>query len=81
MPTDLRFLRKMNYREIIDGDIPTIFDLWVRTWPNPNGAGQLKRLGITPDSVRRMLRTTHRGWIAEANGSVVGFVMGNQQSG
>ncbi|NNC89979.1 MAG: GNAT family N-acetyltransferase [Akkermansiaceae bacterium] len=61
--------------------MPAIFEVRVKTWHNPHGAEELERMGITPDSVRGMLRETHRGWLAEANEEVVGFVMGNKQTG
>ena len=35
----------------------------------------------TLERVREMMKTTHRGWLAETNGVVVGFVMGNKQTG
>ncbi len=71
----------MHYLEIISEDIPSIFDVRIKTWHNPNGAEELECMGITPDTVRQMMRTTHRGWIAEQNGTTVGFVMGNKRTG
>ena len=38
-------------------------------------------MGITHASVREMMLTTHRGWLAESDGEAVGFVMGNKQTG
>ena len=41
----------------------------------------LRRLGITPETVREMMRTSHRGWLCEVDGKVVGFAMGNGKTG
>ncbi|MDF1862766.1 MAG: GNAT family N-acetyltransferase [Verrucomicrobiales bacterium] len=71
----------MNYREITPEDVAAIFDVRIKTWHNPNGAEELERMGITYDSVRQMMMTTHRGWLGESGGAVVGFVMGNKQTG
>lgn len=72
---------KIQFREIIAEDIPAIFDVRVKTWHNPNGVEELERMGITHDSVRLLMETTHRGWIAEVNGAAVGFTMGNKETG
>ena len=71
----------MTYREIQPADIPATFDVRVRTWHNPHGAVEMEQMGITHDSVREMLGSSHRGWLAESDGQVVGFVMGNKQTG
>lgn len=71
----------MHYRQITPADLPTIFDIRVRTWHNSHGGEELKRMGITHDSVREMMLTTHRGWLAESDGVPVGFVMGDQTTG
>jgi GNAT superfamily N-acetyltransferase len=42
---------------------------------------QLAALGITEDSVLAMLGTTHRGWLCEEDGRVVGFAMGDRGTG
>ncbi|MDF1811511.1 MAG: GNAT family N-acetyltransferase [Verrucomicrobiales bacterium] len=70
----------MHYRRITPDDLPSIFEVRVKTWHNPNGSEEMARMGINPDSVRQMLETTHHGWLAETNGDVVGFVMGNKQT-
>jgi ribosomal protein S18 acetylase RimI-like enzyme len=69
------------YREITPADIPALFRVRVATWHNPNGAEEMTRMGITPESVRQVLATTHRGWLAERGGEVIGFAMGNRADG
>ena len=71
----------MSLREIEADDMDSIFDIRVRTWHNPNGAEELEQLGITHDSVRELLRSSHRGWIASEAGVDVGFAMGNRETG
>ncbi len=69
------------YREIGPGDMDAIFDVRIRTWDNDRGAEELTALGITHDSVRDLLKDSHRGWLCEAEGQVVGFAMGNKTNG
>ncbi len=71
----------MNYREIFPEDMDAIFDVRIRTWHNENGAEEMTKLGITPESVCELMNDTHRGWIAESDGAAVGFVMGNRATG
>lgn len=71
----------MEYREITPDDMTAIFSVRVRTWHNPNGAEELEHMGINPTSVCEMLRSSHKGWLAEENGEVVGFTMGNRETG
>ena len=58
-----------------------IFNVRVRTWHNSNGAEEMKRMGITHQSVLRLMGKTHQGWLAEADGKVIGFTMGNKATG
>jgi ribosomal protein S18 acetylase RimI-like enzyme len=71
----------LHYREIQLGDLPAIFEVRIAAWHNDNGREELVRLGITPESVSRMLGQSHRGWLCEADGRIVGFAMGNRESG
>ena len=68
-------------RELRLADLDAVFDVRVRTWHNPHGAEELRRMGITPASVTAMLATSHRGWVAEDAGRIVGFVMGDKSTG
>ena len=72
---------KFTFREITAADIPAIFDVRVATWHNENGQQEMTRLGITPSSVETMMNSTHRGWLCESGDRVVGFAMGNIESG
>lgn len=52
---------KVAYREILPSDLEVIFAVRVRTWHNANGAEEMRRMGITHESVVRMMAKTHRG--------------------
>ena len=72
----------MNFREITAQDIPELFRVRIATWHNNQGAKQMSALGITHESVRAMLECgSHRGWLCEIDGMVVGFTMGNKLTG
>lgn len=72
----------MTLREITVEDLPTLFEVRIATWHNPDGAEELERLGITPASVASMIETgSHRGWLAEVDRQIVGFAMGDRTNG
>jgi ribosomal protein S18 acetylase RimI-like enzyme len=71
----------ISYRELLPSDLEAVFDVRVKTWHNANGAAEMLRLGITPEAVRELLRHSHRGWVAEEEHRIVGFTMGNRQTG
>lgn len=72
----------MRLREIHIEDLPTIFEVRIATWHNPNGAEELTQFGITIESVTQMLQTgTHQGWLCEVDGKIVGFAMGDRSNG
>ncbi|MEO0796470.1 MAG: GNAT family N-acetyltransferase [Verrucomicrobiota bacterium] len=61
--------------------MPEIFDVRVRTWSTPTGREDLESMGITRASVSEMLTDTHKGWLCETDGQVVGFAIGNRSTG
>lgn len=72
----------MKIRAIEIADLPTIFEVRIATWHNPNGAEELRQFGITIESVARMLdEGSHRGWLCDIDGQTVGFAMGDRTSG
>jgi ribosomal protein S18 acetylase RimI-like enzyme len=66
------------YREINESDIPAIFEVRISTDENNLSLKELESFGITENSVFEKLRTTHKGWLCEVAGKVVGFTMGNK---
>jgi len=71
-----------SYRIIQVSDIPDLFRIRIATWHNPLGASELPAMGITPASVAEQLRCgSHKGWLCEIHGEVVGFAIGNRTNG
>ena len=58
-----------------------IFDVRVATWGNDRGLEDLTAFGITHESVRKMIKDSHRGWLCEVDGQPVGFAIGNRGNG
>lgn len=72
----------MKIRTIEPADLPEIFAVRVATWHHDDGAEEMRAMGITLESVERMLGAgTHRGWLCEVDGRTVGFAMGDRGSG
>jgi ribosomal protein S18 acetylase RimI-like enzyme len=71
----------MRFRELECEDLPEIFEVRVATWHNARGREELAGMGITPESVREMMGRSHRGWLCEVDGRIVGFAMGDKESG
>jgi len=71
----------LTFREIILADVPSLFVVRVATRQNAYTMEELARLGITGEFVSIMIDTTHRGWLCEEDGRVIGFAMGNRESG
>ena len=72
---------RVTYREIVANDMRDIFAVRVATWHNDRGSEELTDLGITPASVRDKLASSHRGWLCELDSQVVGFAIGDHQTG
>lgn len=71
----------ITYRQIIENDIPSLFEIRVATWHNPRGAEELAAMGINPTSVAEQLRASYAGWIALDGETPVGFCMANKEEG
>lgn len=69
------------YRQIIESDIPALFEIRIATWGNDCGAKELASLGINPASVAEQLRSSHAGWIALDDETPVAFAMANKETG
>ena len=74
--------RSPGFREIALGDMSAIFAVREATWHTDTPREDMQGLGITHDSVVSMLEEgTHRGWLCEQDGRVVGFAMGDRTNG
>ena len=71
----------MTFREITTNDMQAIFAVRVATWHNEHGLEELTRMGITQKSVRQRMEDSHRGWLCEVDGRVIGFAMGDRKTG
>ena len=69
------------FREIRADDMAAIFDVRVAAWHNDRGREELTGLGITPDSVRALLGSSHQGWLCTVDSQVVGLAMGDRTNG
>jgi ribosomal protein S18 acetylase RimI-like enzyme len=71
----------MTFREITTKDVSALFDLRTTVRENIDTREGLYRAGITEQAVAEMIRSTHRGWLCEADSKIVGFVMANGATG
>ena len=71
----------MNLRLIEPGDLSEIIEVRASTRENPFSRAALRDLGITEESTTELLRTTHRGWLCEEEGRIVGFAIGDGKTG
>jgi GNAT superfamily N-acetyltransferase len=71
----------MNYRRIEAADLPQLIDLRGTTRENQISREGLRGIGITEESTTELLRTTHRGWLCEAEGKIAGFSIGDGKTG
>ena len=68
-------------REIRADDIPSLFEVRIATWHNDRGREELSAMGITHESVQRLLADSHRGWLCEVESRVIGFAIGDKSNG
>jgi len=71
----------VNLRLIETKDLSAIIDLRASTRENRISRNELRKRGITEESTTELLRTTHRGWLCEAEGKVLGFAIGDGKTG
>ena len=64
-------------REIEDRDVPSLFQVRIATRENRLSMKDLASIGITVDSVREAIKGSHKGWLCEQDGRIVGFAMGD----
>lgn len=69
--------KNMKIRSAQTRDIETLFEIRTSVIENHQSREEIAALGITPDSVARMLQTDCRAWIAEVEGETIGFSIAN----
>lgn len=62
-------------RPIEPRDLSDVIAVRGATRENPFSREALRNLGITEESTAELLRTTHRGWLCEVDGRIVGFAI------
>jgi len=67
----------MNIREAQTEDIETLFDIRTSVSENYQSREELANLGVTPQTVASMLRSSCCAWIAEVDGEPIAFSMAN----
>lgn len=72
---------RYKFREIKPQDSAGLFEVRLATWHNDNARQELAAAGITPESLMSILKTSHIGWLCEFDGHVVGFAVGNMETG
>jgi len=68
-------------RKITEKDVPALFPVRIVTRENRMSLEELAVIGITIDSMQAAIRGSHKGWLAEEDGKVVGFAMGDYEAG
>jgi GNAT superfamily N-acetyltransferase len=71
----------VTFRAIASADVDALFEVRTRTRENAFTLDELRRLGITPASVRDKLATTFNGWLCADGDRVVAFAMADRSSG
>jgi ribosomal protein S18 acetylase RimI-like enzyme len=71
----------MIFREIEPADIPELFKVRISTRENRMTMDALAHMGITPESTIEALSVGVAGWLCEVTGKVVGFSMGDKNTG
>ncbi len=67
----------MNIRVAKPEDIETLFEIRTSVIENHQSREEIAALGITPESIDRMLATDCRAWIAEISAKPIGFAIAN----
>lgn len=68
-------------RNAAEADVPAIFDVRTSVRENHLSVEQMAEMGITVETIRQALREAPCIWVAEREGQVVGFSMGNAADG
>jgi ribosomal protein S18 acetylase RimI-like enzyme len=70
-----------DFREMEARDVARC--IWVRTQTRENrwSLEALAKVGVTTESVTQRLATTHKGWVCEQDGHIIGFSMSDRSTG
>ena len=68
-------------RELEPRDIRRCLEIRTSVRENRYSLAALEQAGITETSVTALLTATHKGWVCEVEGKMVGFSIGNRSNG
>jgi len=69
-------------REMTVSDLPEVFSVRVSTEENNVTMQELEEeYGLTPKSLAAAMTVNARGWVCEVDSRIVGFAMGDNESG
>jgi len=71
----------MKFRAIESRDLSEIIEVRGATRENPFSRDALRKIGVTEESLAEMLRTTHQGWLGEKGERIIGFAIGDGETG
>lgn len=71
----------MEIRRARPEDVELLFDIRTSVRENHQSREELASIGVTPETVAEMLRTTSRAWVAEVDGEAAGFAMADAAEG
>lgn len=71
----------MTFREIEARDVPELFKVRTSTRENAMTMEALAAIGVTPESTTDALSVNVAGWLCEVSGRIVGFSMGDKNTG
>lgn len=71
----------MRFRQMGQKDVDEVLRVRTLTRENALTVDELAAMGITPESTRRILEGRARGWVSEEDGEIVGFSMGEAETG
>lgn len=68
-------------RRATGADVEALFDVRTSVRENHQSRQELAAIGVTPESVAEMLRTTSGAWLAEEDGRALAFSMADAAQG
>jgi ribosomal protein S18 acetylase RimI-like enzyme len=71
----------MIFRKTEPKDVPELFSVRIATQENSITMEALAAMGITPDSTIEAMTHSVAGWLCEIAGKIVGFSMGDKDTG
>ncbi|HEX8522718.1 MAG TPA: GNAT family N-acetyltransferase [Tepidisphaeraceae bacterium] len=72
--------KQLRIRDATAADVPSMFTIRIAVKENATTREVLAAKGVNIKSVREMLETTTRGWIAEEAGNPVGFALADSNT-